>query len=132
VNKTTEYDQFDLITQKPLYVSVLRNHHQKVLNTEGVLYTYKGQLFTNATPIELINYIYNYNNNCNIIFQHPVALVKHLIHRGSIGDATSCHVCTPVVCYIVLYYRCFFYNIIQHYKVITTKINYVDVALYCF
>jgi hypothetical protein len=36
-------------------------------------------------------------------------MTNYLIHRNSLGGATSCHVRILVGCYIVMYYCCFFY-----------------------
>jgi hypothetical protein len=52
---------------------------------------------------------------CTIVYQHPVALVNHLIRRSSVGDATSCvsligDVLRTLLC-SELYYNCFIFSI---------------------
>jgi hypothetical protein len=53
-----------------------------------------------------------------LIFQHPVAMFNDLLHRGSLGGATSCRVYRLVVRYVVMYYRCNYYDMFRPCKVI--------------
>jgi hypothetical protein len=59
-----------------------------------------------------------YQQHC-IPYRYTKRIRKHnLIHTGSPADATSCHVHRQVVCYVVMYYSCFFYSMFQPYMVI--------------
>jgi hypothetical protein len=38
----------------------------------------------------------------SVVFQHPASLAKPLIRRGSLGGATSCHVCSLMLrCHVL-------------------------------
>jgi hypothetical protein len=62
--------------------------------------------------VMLFSEVYEVINNGN----------NNIICRGSFGDANSFRVCRLVVCYVVMYYRCFFYTAFRSYEVI---INYI-------
>jgi hypothetical protein len=55
-----------------------------------------------------------------------------VIHRSSLGGVTSCLLRRLVVCYVVIYYICLFYNRFQPYKVIIKENTSIVVALCYF
>jgi hypothetical protein len=53
-----------------------------------------------------------------VIFRHPVALVNRLIFWIDIGGATYCCVRRLLACYVVTFYKCYFYDIFLPYTAI--------------
>jgi hypothetical protein len=67
-----------------------------------------------------------------IKFHQPVTLVTHFNYGSGFKRATSYRVRILMVCFVVMYYSCFFYNMFRPYEVVIRWITYVVAAMYYF